>query len=128
MLNTTVNVFIKDSVNKYFITSWTEQQKQEFLNAIKEIKESTQSNTHFCHFGVHYDKRILQVSSNGKLTDRPIDYPLNKPNDIIIQMYPGNSFHSNCLSCLRRGQCVSPLIKENIATKLFQDKYKSKQK
>jgi len=121
-----INVFIKDSVNKYFIKSWTEQQKQDFLNELKEIKEDINSNANHCHFGVHYDKRLLQISSNGKLTERPVDYPINKPNSITIQMYPGNTFHSNCLSCLRRGQCVSPLVKENIATKLFQDKYKSK--
>lgn len=127
MTNTPINVFIKDSVNNYFIKSWTEQQKQDFLNSLKEIKESDPStNKHFCHFGVHYDKRILQISSNGKQTDRPVDYPINKPNSITIQMYPGNTFHSNCLSCLRRGQCVSPLIKENIAKLLFQDKYKGK--
>ena len=126
MTDTTINVFLKDSSNTYHITRWTEQQKQDFLNAIKEIKEGTQSNTHFCHFGVHYDKRILQISSNGKQYDRPVDYPINKPNSITIQMYPGNTFHSNCLSCLRRGQCVSPIIKENIAKRLFQDKYKGK--
>lgn len=126
MTDTTTNVFIKDSTNQYFITSWTEQQKQDFLNAIKEIKEAAQSNMHFCHFGIHYDKRILQISSNGKQNDRPVDYPINKPNSITIQMYPGNAFHNNCLSCLRRGQCVSPLIKENIAKRLFQDKYKGK--
>ena len=125
MTNTTINVFLKDSTNQYFITGWTEQQKQEFLNKIKEIKEAANSNSHYCHFSVHYDKRLIQISSNGKHTDRPINYPINKQNSLIIQMYPGNTFHSNCLSCLRRGQCVSPLIKENIAEQLFQDKYEN---
>lgn len=126
MANTTINVFLKDSSNQYFITSWTEQQKQDFLNKIKEIKEGPISKTHGCHFSVHYDERLIQISSNGKHTDRPINYPINTPNSITIQMYPGNTFHSNCLSCLRRGRCVSPLIKENIAEQLFQDKYKGK--
>lgn len=143
MQNNITSVIVKDGVvnTKVHVAEWTDQQKQNFLNTIKQIKIQHNINDEcFCVFDVHYDKSVLYPAYNYSKTpkikemqSKISNMPVNKPNQIIINIhpdlagqYPGITFY-NCITCLKRGKCKSPFIKKHIGQILFPDKYSTNQ-
>lgn len=117
--------------NKIKIASWTAEQKDNFLNAIR-----TQRAGYYvapCAFSIHFDTYVIHARS----FDRPKTFTphisKNKPNEIIIEIIPDvencdcwTSLPISCPDCIKRGGCDSVFIKGAICNVLFPNAYKGR--
>ena len=120
---------------KLKIGSWTDTQKNDFLNYIKlrrPLVDGHYYNT--CSFNVHVDDYIIH--SRGFDTSK-IFKPIkskNKKNEVIIEIITDDEHRecwpacpATCSLCMQDGQCTSPFIQKFVGEVLFPEKY-AKQK
>jgi len=118
--------------NTIKIGQWTEQQKMDFLSAIRE--HTPQEYALPCSFNVHFDKSVI----HSRNFDVPKLFnphaPKNKPNELIIEIIPQiedvdcyAKRPAACPNCIKNGACESWFIKKYIGEILFPNKY-AKQK
>lgn len=112
---------------KIELGTWTDGQKNAFLNSIRTYTPICGLVPDECYFNVHYDSSIINASSSAPICEYHPNRPTNKPDEMIIEIYPDNKNHPlcgvstshGCANCLQTKHCPSPLI-GGIITPLIQ--------
>ena len=103
---------------KIELGTWTDGQKNAFLNSIRTYTPICGLVPDECYFNVHYDSSIINASSSAPICEYHPNRPTNKPDEMIIEIYPDNKKHPlcgvstshGCAKCLQTKHCPSPLI------------------
>jgi len=117
-----------DKPTKIKIGTWTNEQKQEFLNLV--MGHRGWDYVEHCSFNVHFDKSVIHLCAfNNPKTFMPIR-PKNKRNELIIEVIPrienANCWvrcDRTCPICVQNGECDALLIREYVGRTLFSEKY-----
>ena len=115
--------------------SWTEKQKDDFLNYVRgrhPFADGHYYNT--CSFNAHVDDYVIHSRGfDAPKIFRPIKSK-NKKNELIIEIITDEENRecwpicpATCPLCIQDGQCTSQFIKKFVAERLFPNKY-AKQK
>ena len=115
------------------IGAWTEQQKKDFLNAIRCHVPADYTDP--CSFNIHFDNSIIHSRSFDSPKPFTPHRPKNKPNELIVEVIPNIESTNECWAacaracpkCIQNGACQSWFIKKYIGEFLFPEKY-SKQR
>ena len=110
------------------IGTWTEQQKMDFLNAIRE--HTAEDYIDPCSFNIHFDNSVIHARN----FDSPKLFTPHrqkiKPNELIVEVIPNIEFSEcwaacarACPKCIQNGECRSWFMREYICKMLFPNKY-----
>ena len=103
------------------LTTWTDEQKNNFLNAVKNYTTINGLVTDRCFFNVHYDSSVINTCSFKAATEFTPTHPKDQANELIIEIIPdqenplcGISTTYGCMDCLQKNKCSSPFISKMI--------------
>ena len=110
---------------KIQLCEWTDEQKANFLNTIRNYTPINGLVTNNCYFNVLYDSSVINAYSFTVPREFTPTHPKNKPNELIIEITPdenpfcGVSTPHSCMDCLQKNKCPSPFISNMIPITLL---------
>ena len=132
MAQNTIKVFLmvhpkgNEKPEKIELPQWTNEQKTDFLKAVKSYTPIDGLVTDRCAFNVHYGSLIVHALSFKTPTEFTPTRPQNKPDEMIIEIIPdrenplcNTSTPQGCMNCLQKNECPSTFIKNVIPTSLL---------
>ena len=111
---------------KIELDAWSDEQKKDFLNSVKNYTPINGLVTDNCSFNVHFDSSVINACSfNAPREFTPTNLK-NKSNELIIEIIPdkenplcGVSTAHGCMDCLQNKHCDSPFITGTVINKLL---------